>query len=133
MREAIGGAWIIYFAVIFIMIYIFFIGFVMNYAAAYRAANYVVTQIENCQGQMDACGDESTMESITTKVRKEYAYITPKRAPNTNGIIAPICKTNGSGVVYRVELPVEFDLPLLGGVRWMTVKVETKTIPNTSC
>ena len=127
MREAIGGTWIVYIAVIFIMIYIFFVGFVMNYAAAYRAANYVVSQIENCQGKSDcATGD---MKTITTTVRKEYKYSMPKNAD-----IAPICIKNGDkGVIYRVELPVEFDLPLLGGLRWVVVKAETKTIQKTSC
>ena len=132
MREAIGSSWILYIAIIFILIYIFFIGFVMNYAAAYRAANYVVTQIENCQGQMDNCGDVN-MVNITEIVRKEYHYITPNIEPNIGGVITPVCFTNGTGVVYRVTLPVEFDLPLLGSLRWMMVKAETKTIQNTSC
>ena len=55
MREAIGSSWLIYLVIIFIMIYVFFIAFIMNYASAYRAANYVVTQIENCQGKMNDC------------------------------------------------------------------------------
>ena len=127
MREAIGSSWIIYIAVIFIMIYIFFVGFVMNYAAAYRAANYVVSQIENCQGKMNDCNGV-TMTTITNTVRTKYSYVTPNRSP-----ISPTCFANGNGVIYRVELPVEFDLPLLGGLRWMTVKAETKTIHDTSC
>ena len=55
MREAIGSSWMIYMVMTFIMVYVFFISFIMNYAAAYRAANYVVTQIENCQGRMNEC------------------------------------------------------------------------------
>ena len=132
MREAIGGSWILYIAVIFIMTYVFFIGFVMNYASAYRAANYVISQIENCQGQMDNCGSV-TMETITSDIKKKYKYITPKRNPNPEGILTATCKVNGNGVVYKIELPVEFDLPLLGGLRWMTVRAETKTIQNRSC
>ena len=127
MREAIGGTWIVYIAVIFIMIYIFFVGFVMNYAAAYRAANYVVSQIENCQGYMDDCNGVN-MTTITNTVRTKYSYVTPDKRN-----ITPTCFVNGSGVVYRVELPVEFDLPLLGGLRWMIVKAETKTILKPSC
>ena len=127
MREAIGSSWIIYIAVIFIMIYIFFVGFVMNYAAAYRAANYVVSQIENCQGKMNDCNGV-TMTTITNTVRTKYSYVTPNRSP-----ISPTCFANGNGVIYRVELPVEFDLPLLGGLHWMIVKAETKTIQNTTC
>lgn len=125
MREAIGGSWIVYIAVIFIMIYIFFIGFVMNYASAYRAANYVITQIENCQGDMIDC---TNMTDVTTAVKSSYGYST---IGGRN--ISPICVKNGSGVIYRVELPVEFDLPLLGGLRWVTVKAETKTIQGRTC
>ena len=132
MREAIGSSWIMYIAVIFIIIYKFFIGFVMNYAAAYRAANYVISQIENCQGQMDNCKGNS-MKEITARIKNEYKYITPDRAPNKKNEIVPICVKNGTGVIYRIELPVEFDLPLLGGLRWMTVKAETKTIQNATC
>ncbi len=132
MHDAIGSSWIVYLVVIFMIVYVFFMAFVMNYAAAYRAVNYVITQIENCQGQMDNCNNV-TMESITKTVKTKYRYITPNMAPNTNGIITPICIKNGAGVIYRVELPVEFDLPLLGGLRWITVKAETKTIQRASC
>ena len=136
MREAIGSSWILYIAVIFIIIYIFFIGFVMNYASAYRAANYVISQIENCQGE-DNCNGV-TMESITNTVKTKYGYLTPKRNPNPDGVITKRCKTNCvgtncKGVIYQIDLPVEFDLPLLGGIRWMTVRAETKTIPNKTC
>ena len=69
-----------------------------------------------------------TMTTITNTVRTKYSYVTPNRSP-----ISPTCFANGNGVIYRVELPVEFDLPLLGGLRWMIVKAETKTIQNTTC
>lgn len=134
MREAIGSSWLIYLAITFILIYVFFVGFVMNYASAYRAANYVVSQVENCQGQLNDCGGSSDiMKTVTETVRKNYGYLTPNRAPNTQDRINPICIKNGSGVIYRVELPVEFDVPLLGGLRWITVKAETKTIQNATC
>lgn len=123
MREAIGGSWILYMAIIFIMIYVFFISFVMNYASAYRAANYVVTQIENCQGNLDDCRGND-LEKITGYVRSKYHYL---------GSITPTCIANGSGVVYRVQLDVDFELPLLGGTRIAHVKAETKTIQNRSC
>ena len=134
MREAIGGSWIIYMAIILIMMYIFFVGFVMNYASAYRAANYVITQIENCQGELDNCGgDPDIMKTATKTIRSHYGYITPDKEPNTRDRINPICFNNGGGVIYRIELPVMFDLPLLGGVRWTSVKAETKTIQKTEC
>ncbi len=133
MREAIGGSYIIYIAIILIMTYVFFVGFVMNYASAYRAANYVITQIENCQGQMDACGDAMTMKNITKTVKQKYGYATTAHEPNQKDLIIPTCFKNGSGVIYRVTLPVEFDLPLLGGIRWTSVKAETKTLQKDKC
>jgi hypothetical protein len=134
MREAIGSTWIIYLGITFILIYVFFAGFIMNYASAYRASNYVVSEIENCQGILYNCGDSSDiMEDATEYVRKKYGYLTPDREPNTSKRINPICIQNGTGVIYRVELPVEFDVPLLGGLRWITVKAETKTIQNKTC
>ena len=127
MREAIGSSWIIYLAITLILIYVFFVGFVMNYASAYRAANYVITQIENCQGQMDNCNNVN-MSTITRTVETKYKYFTPGKRD-----ITAKCIKNGNGVIYRVELPVQFDLPLLGGLRWVSVKAETKTIMSNSC
>ena len=80
----------------------------MNYASAYRAANYAITQIENCQGQMDNCGNVS-MASITKAIKEQYKYITE------NGKDIETCYTvngkNNNAYVYRVKLPVSFDIP----------------------
>lgn len=137
MREAVGGSLLLYIIIPIIILFIVFIGFVMRYASTYRAANYVVTQIENCQGKMDNCGDID-MEGITATIKSDYGYITPNVAPNIGGVVTPICISNNkedgrTGVVYRVELPVEFDLPFFGSIRWMVVKVETKTIQDATC
>ena len=125
MREAVGGSLLLYLIIPIIILFIVFIGFIMNYASAYRAANYVVTQIENCQGQMNNCGDVD-LESITETVRTKYSYIA-----RNNSTIVPCYINNGNNsYVFRVELPVSFDLPMLGQTRWMSVKAETKTINN---
>ncbi len=102
MREALGGSLLLYLIIPIIVLFIFFIAFIMNYASAYRAANYVVTQIENCQGHT-YCLD---MEKVTETVRKTYKYIVPN-----NGIV-PVCYIRNSSsktvnsYVYRVSLPV---------------------------
>ena len=132
MKEAIGSSWLIYLIIIFLIIYVFFMAFVMNYAAAYRAVNYVITQIENCQGQMDNCGDVN-WKVINNTIQKEYRYFDPNSKSDDAISQRVKCIDNGTGVVYRVTLPVEFDLPLLGGLRWVSVKAETKTIRNASC
>ena len=126
MREAVGGSLLFYLIIPIIVLFIFFIGFIMNYASAYRAANYVVTQIENCQGQLKNCGSVN-MTSITQNVKKEYGYVTPDRSN------IKVChKSNGKEgtYVFRVELPVSFELPIFGSLKPFTVKAETKTISN---
>ena len=129
MREAIGGSLMLYLIIPIIVLVIFFVAFIINYASTYRAANYVVSEIENCQGMMNNCGGSTNkMQEITETVKKEYNYFTPG-----NSTITPKCIPNGNGVVYRVELPVNFELPLLGSINAIYVKVETKTIPNTTC
>ena len=126
MREAIGGSLMMYLVIPIIVIFIFFIAFIMNYASAYRAANYVITQIENCQGQMKNCNGV-TMSTITSTVKQQYKYVTKN---GTN--IAPCYIQNGSNTnasyVFRVELPVSFELPLLGEFSPVYVKAETKSI-----
>ena len=128
MREAVGGSLLLYLIIPIIILFIVFIGFIMNYASAYRAANYVVTQIENCQGQMTSCKD---MATVTEEVRTKYTYI------NKDGAEIVPCwfengkdASNNTAYIFRVTLPVSFDLPILGETRWMSVKAETKTIYN---
>lgn len=127
MREAIGGSWIYYLVVTFLLIYVFFMSFVMNYASTYRAANYVVTQIETCQAQNNNCGGND-LDTIKTAIWQKYRYKVPDGRE-----MSLSCIDNGSGSVYRISLPVAFEVPIIGTIDWITVKAETKTIQNISC
>ena len=124
MRESIGSAWLLYLVLTFILVYVFFIAFIMNYASAYRAANYVVTQIENCQGRMDSCNGKN-MDAVAKEVASKYHY----HSPNNRLIVCYVENGNGT-YVFRVNLPVAFDVPLFGNVRWVSVRAETKSIKN---
>ena len=118
MREAVGGSLLMYLVIPFLIIYIVFIAFIMNYASAYRAANYIVTQIESCQGHTDCKSnwDENVVSS-------QYHY---KGTPRVT------CIANGTNsAVFRVEMDVDFDLPLIGEFSAFTVKAETKSVHNT--
>ena len=126
MREAIGSSWLFYLLIIFLLIYVFFMSFVMNYASAYRAANYVASQIENCQAESDCGGND--YDNWVSTIRTKYHYVGSK-----NGGMRISCSPNGNGSVYKIELPVDFDVPFLGSINWISVKVETKTIMNKGC
>lgn len=123
MREAVGGSLLLYLFIPIIILIIFFVAFIMNYASAYRAANYVVTQIENCQGRMnDGCND---MDKIYREIVSKYHYHSP------NNKISPCYISNGSNsYVFRVSLPVSFEMPMIGNISWFMVNAETKTIQN---
>lgn len=125
MREAIGSSWLFYLLIIFLLIYVFFMAFVMNYASAYRAANYVVTQIEVCQGESDCGGND--FDNWVKNIREKYHYVGSK-----NGGLKICCMANGNGSVYRVKLPVDFEVPFLGAIDPVNIKAETKTISR-SC
>ena len=125
MREATGGALLIYLFIPIIVMIIIFVGFIMNYASAYRAANYVVTQIESCQGLIDdkSCssfGDTSTMSQT---IKSKYGYSGPMKIE---------CISNGDNSVRRVTLGVYMDFPLIELVHLFDVKAETKTL-RSSC
>ena len=122
MREAVGGALLYYIIIPIFIILIVFIGFIMRYASAYRAANYIVTQIETCQGYKD-CKSNWDKNTVSSKYRyKGHVYV---NCHNVNG--------NNSDVVYNVTLDVDFELPLVGKFTPFKVKVETKTMHNNSC
>ena len=128
MREAVGGSLLLYLIIPIIILIIVFIGFVMNYASVYRAANFVTSKIETCNGKMDEnstniCGHASKA-SITKDLKDNYSY--------TNGYTV-CCMQNSKGSVFRTTLNVDFELPFFGKVSPFNIKVETKTIYNVSC
>ena len=129
MREAIGSSWLFYLLIIFLLIYVFFMAFVMNYASAYRAANYVVTQIEVCQAENNVDCEGKDVDALREAIRVKYHYVDSK----TSGGMSICCIDNGNGSVYRVTLPIDFDVPFIGGISALKVKAETKTINNKTC
>ena len=113
MREAIGGSLLFYLIIP-----------IMRYASAYRAANYVVTQIESCQGYVHGSCKSYDEAKITKYLRSKYGY---------SGKMEKKCIPNGDkSSVYRVILYVEFEFPLVGKFSPFSVKAETKSL-LTSC
>ena len=124
MREALGSAMMLYILIPIILIFIFFVGFIMNYASAYRSANYLITQIETCNGNLSGSCDHVDFNSLKEKLKTSYHY---------DDNISITCMDNSAGPIYRVQLPVSFDLPLLGRIGVYHVKSETKTLQSGIC
>ena len=121
MREAFGGTMIMYILIPVLFLFIVFIAFIMNYASAYRASNYVISQIETCDANLssDTGCKHGSKTSIEDYIREKYHY--------NNGISYCYIQ-NKKGTIYRALLKVAFDLPLIGRVGVYKVVSESKTI-----
>lgn len=124
MREATGGALLLYLILPMIFLFIVFIGFIMNYASAYRAANYIVTQIETCDGTLGSDCGHSTIGAATQTVEEKYHYYGP---------INICCNPMGDGAMFRAELELSIELPMIGSISGFKIVSESKTLHNVTC
>ena len=119
MREAVGGSILFYIILGFLAVYIIFIGLIMNYAATYRASNFVITSIEQTEGHA---------ASDTKKLCDDL------RERNYNNSLTISCEEpNGTGAVYKVTTNVKFEVPLISIAGNLKINNETKTIYGVSC
>ena len=123
MREAVGGSMLMYIVIPIIILFIVFIAFIMKYASYYRASNYLITQIETCEANMNNC-EHTSREKMENDIVNKYHY---------RDTVNYSCTDNARGSVYSVALKINFDLPLIGKIGVYEIKSETKTIYNISC
>ena len=122
MREAIGGSVLIYIFAIFIVTMTMLIGFTLNYMAAYRANNYIISSLEQNEGIFKS-------SEIEQSVKKAFGYNL-----KTEGVTLCCVDITGSsqyfsgGVVIRNKTYISFQLPLFYSKFKIPVKGETKTI-----
>jgi len=117
MREAVGGSLLFYIMIGFIFIYIVFIAVIMNYAATYRASNYVITALEESEGEVNRT---TLIESLQD--RNYYNDLSITCSENSNG-----------DAVYRVTTYVNFDVPLIDAHLRLAINNETKAIYGEPC
>lgn len=118
MREAIGGTWLLYFFLIFIFVFVAFIAVIMNYASAYRTNNYIISTVENLEGNVD-------WNNVKLNIKNRFNY---------DGDIKFCCNKNiSSGVVYRVSTYVKFDIPMLGVDLKIPITTDSMTISKGTC
>lgn len=124
MREALGGSLLLYLMIPIIFLFVTFIAFIMNYASIYRAGNYIITQIETCDGNLDNCRHTSK-DDMEALVRSKYGY---------HGDINYSCSNNQKGAIFRVTLGISIEIPLIGVLPTsFPITSESKTIYGVSC
>ena len=116
MREAFGGTILFYVILGFLAVYIIFIGLIMNYAATYRASNYVLTSLEESEANVDL----STLKSNLAKL-------------NYHNGLDVCCSNTNNGSVYSIKTYVQFDLPILDLDLKLKINNDTKTIYGVKC
>lgn len=125
MREAVGGSLLFYIFITFLFIYIVFIGVIMNYAATYRASNYVLTTLEETEGQYPIGNKNDAKDAGTL-----YGDLRKRHYSND---LYVCCKDNSNGAVFKVTTQVSFVVPLINTSLDLNINNETKTIYEVNC
>ena len=105
-----------YIILAFIGVFIIFIAMIMNYAAAYRTNNYVVTEIEQSEGRIE-------YETLVNNLKNR----------NYDKGLVVACDSNTNGSVFHVTTYVLFKLPIIKYNLKLKVNNDTKTIYKVYC
>ena len=129
MREAVGGSMLFYIILIFIFVYIVFISVIINYAATYRANNYVVTRIEQTNGLIDLGTKYDTpCNSRGNRYNDTCTLYSVLRDMKYNNDLYIRCDATNSGSIYTVTTEVNFQIPLIGITIPLYINNQTKTV-----
>ena len=126
MKDAVGSSILLTIILAFLAIFIIFIAFIMNYATAYRASNYVVTMLERTEGNIDigTKNNSKAGDDDLTGYLKQRLY---------HGDLFLVCNDNQNGAVFKVTTMIQFDLPLIDVHLPIYINNETKTIYDVYC
>ena len=126
MKDAIGSSVLLSIILAFLAIFIIFIAFIMNYAMAFRASNYVVTMIERSEGNVK-------IGSTRDNAHDDTLYGALKARLYYNDYLKISCEENNNGAVYTVTTSLGFKLPLFDINIPIYINNETKTLYNVEC
>lgn len=128
MRESIGGAALMYMFAILLIVLSVVIGITVNYMAAYRANNYLVSRIEQTNGAI-----RNDNVDVDQYVKNHFGYNLKSDKVGVCCVdIAGNSYMNG-GAVVRIYTYLNFRLPLIPTTIKIWVRGETRTIQGTNC
>lgn len=129
MKDAVGGSVLFYIILVFLAIYIVFIGVIMNYAATYRASNYVLTRLEQTDGAVKL-GSKS--DQACQSYDNNCTLFGALKSLNYYNGLSVCYKKNSRGVIFKIETTVDFQMPFFAIDLTLPIRNETKTIYNVS-
>ena len=127
MRESIGGAALFYIFAVFLITLAVVIGITINYMAAYRANNYIVSRIEQTNGKI---GNTNTLHN---EVWNRYGYNLKSDKVGAGCVDISGSSYMNGGAVVRIYTYLRFRIPLIPLEIPITVRGETRTIQGTNC
>lgn len=119
MRESVGATALFYIFAVFLIVIAFIIGFTINYMSAYRANNFLISEIEQHNGTIRS--------DVNEYVKNNYGYNL-----HIEGVDMQVLPVSGSalkgGAIVRIYTYMNFRLPLIAVKIPVTVRGETRTI-----
>jgi len=130
MREAVGGSILFYIILVFLALYIVFIGIIINYAATYRASNYVLTQLEQTDGTVKYGSKNEQACDSANRNNNNCSLYSALKALNYHNNLEVCYIQNAKGIVFKIRTSVDFQIPFFK-INWsLPINNETKTIYN---
>ena len=114
MKESVGGTLLLQIVLVFLVVYIGFMAIVINSGRVFRYKNAIINKIEQSEGFADC-------ESLE-KMIKDLGYIQNYVVEYT---------TTDRGTIYKVEIYIIFNLPLVKTKVTIPVRGETRLIDTT--
>ncbi len=144
MRDAVGGTFMIYVFIVFLVVYITFVAVAFNYARAFRVKNKVIDIIEQNEGIANynntsgAMGEiDSYLGSVSyvvggidnnTNACSGYDYIDSNRGYCISRVSAISDINGGTASYYKVVTFVRLEIPFMDLGFTIPVKGETRKI-----
>jgi len=114
MREAIGGAWLYYIFIVVIIFIVSFLAVFLNYMAAYRANNQVISILEQSEGIVPSNINQMIDANFTLGKDGDFKSCT--------------ISYGDKGFIIRVAAFMKLEIPLVNVKLKVPVKNETRTI-----
>ena len=125
MRESVGATALFYIFAVFLIIIAFIIGFTINYMSAYRANNFLISELEQHDGGFRSELRDSAQ--LNQYVSENYGYNL-----HVEGVDFQVLPVSGSafkgGSIVRVYTYMNFKVPLIAVKIPVKVRGETRTI-----
>lgn len=143
MREAFGGTFMIQILLVFIIIYVGFIGIAINYGKSFRIKNFVIDYLEENEiGNLSNASVMTKMETDINAMLKKYgyensticgSYVNSSELKCIDGVViqlnGDIDKNGVKHVYYTVNTFIGYDLGFLSSLLSLTRDKNKDAIP----